>query len=311
MTTEEKEQFENGVRAYLEENYTPDVNEKHLFKVFIPNESEEKEEKKESIKRVFDDFNSASLKYSGKRNGCTRITKITPALQKLIQDNKLDFDDERNIVKLTKRNSDIIEDLINKDENYYPFARTLYSYFISLYGIEGFKENKEKSLFAVLREIDRDNSTNVWRYKHRSNFNSCVEYISNPENHFFVRLEGGDPALPDEIVNSCGTPLKSLSSKICKYLSEWMYPKKDNYFINDSFVRHVLPFYLDYYGVEKKDNKGNTIKGSTDIDKLGYESLFDLLRRLNDVAAKENNGVKLSKSRLDHILWYCYKSFKL
>lgn len=194
-------------------------------------------------------------------------------------------------------------------ENYFPFSYSLYDYFVDKYGIDYFKKNKEDSLFGVIREIDRDNSTNVWRYKeHRDCFNKCIEYIVNPNNQFFEKLGKGDTSLPDLIVEKCGTELKSLSSKICKYLSEWMYQDSNKYYINDKFVRHTLLFYLDYYGVEKKANN-KLITSSSAVDKLSYKYLFTLLDKLNEAAAKKEKQDKLSKSELDHILWYCYKSF--
>lgn len=202
---------------------------------------------------------------------------------------------------LTKDNARIVEELIKNDDDYFPFSQTLFEH----YGINKIQHNAEKSLFAVAREIDRDNSTNVWRYKtNRNSFYNMISFISNPKNHFFDRLKSGDTELPDCIVQECGNGLKSLSSKICKYLCEFAF-HKDNYYINDSFVRHILLFYLDYYEIKHQE-----LKSCNDIDHLDYIGLH---RWLSALHTSRNQKYKdtITKSELDHILWYCYKSFEL
>lgn len=201
------------------------------------------------------------------------------------------------IVLLTRQNADIVEKLIASDDNYFPFSRELFNY----YGLQRIKDPNDKALFAVLREIDRDNSTNVWRYgKNRDSLYAVCNYIHNPNNKFFDRLDAGDISLPDDIAQ-CGTGLKSFSSKVCKYLCE--FAGGDNYYINDSVVRRVLLFYLDYYEV---DHSG--IDSIRNVDALSYNNLFDLLENLrNEANKKHGNTIEIKKSELDHILWYCYK----
>ena len=130
--------------------------------------------------------------------------------------------------------------------------------------------------------------------------------MSNPANDFWKRLKDGDEKLPDELSsNNVGTTaVKSLSSKICKYLSEEMYGK-DNYYINDKFIRHALLFYLDYYGVNH-NKTSNYLDGKA----RSYADLYSLLAELHKERDKKHNDGKITKSELDHIIWYCYKSFK-
>lgn len=237
----------------------------------------------------------AKIKY-GNRG---QIIEDSEEFSKLIETNNLSVDGK--IVLLTKENAVIIEELIKNDDDYFPFSQLIFNHF----GIDKIKNNTERSLLGIIREIDRDNRTNVWRYKkNRNSFYTMIEYISNPSNRFFDRLESGDIKLPDEIVECCGTGLKSLSSKICKYLSEFAF-EKDDYYINDSFVRHVLLFYLDYYGVEHLE-----INSSNAVDTLDYKSLYDWLSKLHNARDRKHGDI-ITKSELDHILWYCYKSFEL
>lgn len=167
---------------------------------------------------------------------------------RFIQKSNLSVDGK--IVLLSRDNAEIIETLIKNDDDYFPFSKVIFECF----GIDKIRNNIDNSLFAVAREIDRDNSTNVWRYNNRDDFYSMIQFILNPESNFFDRLERGDIALPDEIVEQCGSRVKSLSSKICKYLSEFAF-QKDDYYINDSVVRHILLFYLDYYDIKHPNIK--------------------------------------------------------
>lgn len=237
----------------------------------------------------------AKIKYGKK----AKYIENSDIFDNLVQNYHLATDGK--LVLLTKQNTEIIEALIQNDDEYFPFSQLLFDHF----GFENIRNNTNRALFAVAREIDRDNSTNVWRYKkNRDGFYKLVEYISNPANAFFEALDRGDPSLPDKLVRKCGKGVKSLSSKICKYLSEFAF-QKDNYYINDSFVRHTLLFYLDYYGVEHPG-----LNTSIAVDALDYQSLYGWLEKLHK-ARNEKYGDEIKKSELDHILWYCYKSFSL
>ncbi len=249
-----------------------------------------------------------------KYNTKCQIIERSDKLNNLIEKNGLDCEKHNGnkIVLLTSKNAATIEKLIENDPNYFPFAHTLYKYYKSAVGIEGIKKNKEKSLFAIIREIDRDNSTNVWRYKHIDEFNEMIKFIIDPDNRFFENLKSGDKDLPDKIIDFVskktgnGGVIKSLSSKTCKYLSEFMF-EGDKYYINDSYVRALLLFYLDYYGVDREDLK--TIhKVNTS---LNYKQLFEKLDNLNEARYEKHKDGEISKSELDHIMWYCYKSFEI
>ena len=207
--------------------------------------------------------------------------------------------DENNIVELTKENSILIENEIKNDYDYIPFAKIVYN---SL-GKENIINKDKFSLIALIREIDRDNSTNVWRYRKKdrpieeNGIIRITDYII-ANNTFFERLEKGDIYLIDEIIDYCGKEVTSLSSKICKYLSEYLY-EKDNYYINDKYIRCALPFYLDKYNLTFYGKKTDLYYAN-----MSYVSLFNYLESIKN---KLNNG--LSRSNIDHIIWYSYKSY--
>ncbi len=232
-------------------------------------------------------------------------------LAKLVQDNHLDMDYTKNIVKLTKDNSNIIEKLI--EDNYIPFSQMIYKHYCNQNG--GAFPNTDKNAWkAVLIMIDFENSTQVRRF-YKADFDNIIDYIVNPSNNFTTRLSKGDISLVDDINKQSTRNIKSLSSKICKYMAEYM-GFKDKYFINDYYIRSMLPYYLDYYKVDWKVDWKNKYpnKKYPDLtimnhrESLNYEELFLLLDALlNEV--NKTQTTPLTKSELDHIIWYCYKFY--
>ena len=71
----------------------------------------------------------------------------SPDFDKFVSDNQLTVDGK--IVLLTKNNAKIVENLIQNDPEYFPFAQIIFRY----YGFKNIKKNASRSLFAVIREI--------------------------------------------------------------------------------------------------------------------------------------------------------------
>ncbi len=232
--------------------------------------------------------------------------QLDNVLNSLVTRNNIEMDRTNNLVKLTKSNSRIIEDLIRNDYGYIPFANMIYKQLCS--ENSGSFPNTTYAWSALVRIIDLDNSTQVWRF-HRPDFHKIIDYIVDPSNNFIDRLSRGDVSLVDEIKNSMQpVDIKSLPSKICKYTSEYM-NFGDNYFINDYYVRSMLPFYLDYYHVDCSNICiRSCFETKTHREALPYQVLFDLLDALL-VKINETEQEPLTKNELDHIIWYCYKSY--
>lgn len=301
MNQETKENITNKIAVLVQNN------SKYQFSEIKSSLNLRSKEDNKKAKKIFNKLTGVRLFYSKRKNGSDKIHKITNDLEKLIKDNNLDFDANSWIVLLTEANATKIEELISKDPDCFPFSQIIFNYF----GYNNVINNNKMALFAVIREIDRDNNTNVWRYKkNRKSFNNLVNYIADPNNKFFEKLKKGYKDLPDIICKNCGNGLKSLSSKVCKYLSEFA-EFGDNYYINDRFIRHALLFYLDFYGVKKVTSSGKKINSTKEVDKLSYENLFDLLQKLHSARDKKHQNQPITKNNLDHIIWYCYKSFKL
>lgn len=237
----------------------------------------------------------AKIRYNTKK----KVIEDSDVFNRFVSEHGLTV--RNKVVLLTRQNAEIVEDLINNDDDYFPFSQKLFEY----YGLDQIRNNSNKALFAVAREIDRDNSTNVWRYrKNRDSFKKMIQYMTISENDFFGKLERGETKLPDIITKKCGAGLKSLSSKMCKYLCEFAF-NKDNYYINDSVVRRMLLFYLDYYRIEHPE-----LEKSNDVDNLNYNGFYSWMDKLHKARNKEYRD-EITKNELDHIIWYCYKSFEL
>ena len=194
--------------------------------------------------------------------------------------------DENYLIEINEHNSEVVERLIQEDPDYDldgPKGR-----FLELYA----HQMSEEECFEIVKDIAIENNTRT-----ADRFSRLfAKYMANPENHFFERVCSGEPELVDEmlsyVVANKGRKDKSLASKICKYLNEWIC-EGNAYSINDQFVRDVLPYYLGKHNVQwRKKN----------INNMSYVEFIGLFSKLEEAV-----GV-LDKNHIDHILWYGYKS---
>ncbi len=208
------------------------------------------------------------------------------------------------IVALNKHNSDIVEYWIEQDSSYINFTKMVCDNFVRQ-NDGHFPRDDCYAILSMIRIIDIENSTNVWRFN-RLAINNMVDYIMNPNHRFWERLQNGEPELVQELNNSSSTDdgeVKSLASKVCKYFAENDpdINSTDLFYINDSFVRHVLRFYCAAYQNVKKTKK--------EFEQGTYQHLFSVLDELHQfIEADLNDENKIDKSRFDHIMWYCYKN---
>ena len=234
-----------------------------------------------------------------------KICEITDELFELKTKYKLDFDEDFNIVKLTKNNVNIIEELVQKEN--IQFAQMIYDY----YKLNNKSlENDKDALNAVIRMIDYENKTQAYRM-HRKVYEALVDAIWTNRESFWKKLKDGNKELPDIIINwigNDGTKIKSLSSKLCQHLNtclsldeRYTGINEDAYYKNDRYIRHAVLFYLDYYKLPREG-----FDKSKKLNNENYETLHNLLDKLKEKVKKEG----LTRREIDHIIWYCYKSFK-
>lgn len=205
------------------------------------------------------------------------------------------------IVLLNKNNSQIIENEINNNPDYNGnFARKIYEYHKMTSG-GSFPEYKQTAALDVVRMIDFENSTQIWRFRNNRNYlTKMVDYIVDPYSNFWQDLAKGDIDLIGNLINASGASYtvggpRSLASKICRYLSLYHF-NADAYYVNDSVVRHVLPYYLNYYGLTLPS------KNKTYFDHISYNDLHNYLEKIRSQICPN-----LTKEELDHLMWYCYK----
>lgn len=201
--------------------------------------------------------------------------------------------DENYLIKINEFNSNKIEELIEADPKYH-FNATK-DYFLGLWR----RKNQlldEDDCFDVVKRIVSENSTRT--SDNDSRF--FAQYMSNPQYRFFENVINGDLGLVERMLEYVtqhgGKNHKSLASKICKYLNEWIC-NGDAYSINDSFVRTVLPYYLKINHIPK---------GRKKLDNMSYDEIITLINQLE--TAVKVRYPDLDKNKIDHILWYGYRS---
>ena len=208
-------------------------------------------------------------------------------------------------VELNKHNSDLVEYWIQNDPGYIPFTKMVFENYVRVNG-NHFPRYDRTAVLAAIRIIDIENSTLRWRFNKQAVFN-MVDYIVGQNNRFWERLQNGESDLVQDLNEKSSnddSEVKSLASKVCKYFAQYDpdISNTDLFYINDSFVRHVLRFYwVAYFGTRR-----------TNRELLGDDSYQCLYNSLNELHERVLDGVdenhRIDKSRLDHIMWYCYKN---
>ena len=222
------------------------------------------------------------------------------------------------LVDLTEENSKIVEKQIPLGivgKGRYTLAKrylpTAYILYMSLCpgGIPAmFSFTNRSHVVSVVKQIDSDNGTLDHKNHHDSAINSFSDFIVNPANDFLLKLNGTIKDIKQLVADlkaSCTAyNANSLASKVCKYFHEYRYGH-DKFFINDSVVRSVLPYYLDAYGIK------HGLSNAKQFDALSYSDLYDLLDALYSKIPPFKCGRAMTKTEFDHILWYCYRNYHI
>lgn len=210
------------------------------------------------------------------------LLTVPDKLQKLTKDEYL-------MVRLTKGNADMVEACIKEDPTYRSEGKAV---------MERFFHAGDYSSVAYYDIIDRIAIENSTRTSNEAK--TCLAaYCADPQNRFLDRVRSGDQNLVDaliqHLVQNGHRKEKSLASKICRYLNEWL-DGGCAYTINDSVVRTILPYYLAYYKIDRKLWQGR------DFDDLCYIAFYEIFSAVRDAVGELNNH------QLDHLIWYAYKN---
>jgi len=197
--------------------------------------------------------------------------------------------DKYLLVCLNKHNSDIVEDCITKDLAYQSKGKAL----MELHFKAG--DYSKAAYYAVINRIATENATRT----PKKAMECLAVYCAAINNRFLDRIKNGDQELVDDMLqhlveNNCRQD-KSLVSKVCRYLNEWLYDGCA-YTINDSIVRAIMPYYLAYYKIDSKLWVGKN------FGKLSYVEFYRIFSALRAKVPELNNH------QLDHLIWYAYKN---
>lgn len=197
--------------------------------------------------------------------------------------------DKYLMVRLNKHNSDIVEECIAKDPAYQSKGKSIMEQYFNA------GDYSKAAYYAVINRIATENSTRT----SKETMECLAAYCADFNNHFLDRLQNGDQELVDTIlqhlVENNSRKDKSLASKVCRYLNEWIYGGFA-YTINDSVVRAIMPYYLAYYNVDRK------LWAGKNFEELSYIEFYGIFSALRAKVPELNNH------QLDHLIWYAYKN---
>ncbi|MBE6624365.1 MAG: hypothetical protein E7622_01845 [Ruminococcaceae bacterium] len=193
------------------------------------------------------------------------------------------------MVCLNKHNSDIVEACIAVDPAYQSKGKAIMEQYFNA------GDYSAKAYYDIINRIATENSTRT----SKETMTLLAEYCADPANKFLERIAAGDEYLVDallqHLVDNNSRRDKSLASKMCRYLNEWLYGGCA-YTINDSVVRAIMPYYLAYYKIDKKLWFGKN------FEELSYIEFYTIFSALRDKVGVLNNH------ELDHLIWYAYKN---
>ena len=266
------------------------------------------------------------------------------------------FDVDQNGAPLfTDKNIDFANGMVENDSNY---NKTDLTELIGIYGgmfVDDDKERKlcigravyeiDTHLTAISRyKVDKlmaELNAQPWRVKGMSDddpeeektitggalFTAELIYsIRNLEE----RLSAGDAKLVEEIAHAVDAKLQkrvknnfSFATKFCHWVS-YIVMKQDNFCIYDKVVAEVLPYYAEYYAMDrsiyrdwcriKKGKSGSEIVSTVDRVKklsdgyLQYRKLYDaVLVGANKWRADKHQKGNIGYREIDRVLWYYFK----
>ena len=193
--------------------------------------------------------------------------------------------DENGMTELTDSN-------IKNASHYISFIlkKTAKNYFDSLMKKYTFVSFSFDEIYTLIKKISTDNSTRT------SNENIAViaKYVYNNKKDFLKRLKGGDYSLVDDIAKLSSRKEKSLASKICRFLEEWLF-SYDNFTIIDTVITDMLPYYLIKHGVAF----------SGDLKHITY---VDFMKLFNALKSKLRSLYPtITAHQIDAIIWGIYR----
>lgn len=195
--------------------------------------------------------------------------------------------DENYMIALTPDNAAKALECIKGNKRY---EKSSYEVYYNKLG-KSLSDYSKEELKNILWCVARSNSTR----SSNENISVITDWIFKNLTQFLKRLEKGDTTLVDELTTIKGLSRKekSLSSKICSYLCELEF-KQSKFAVNDTVVRRILPYYLNYYGISNQ-NKA--------LENYSYSEIIAFIDKI-----AVNLPPKMNYTEIDQIIWYCYRN---
>ena len=247
------------------------------------------------------------------------------------------FDLKNGFPFFTPKNLLLVDALIRYNSNYsvtadksHPEYKESYSYIL---------ENKKDKFFnfdgyeleKVVRSIDKINSTHLTSEGNSlpkgATHNGIMKTVNRIKeiNNLKERMINADPEVVFEIASAVDTKYNfSFATKFCAYVSEIALDITEGYCIYDDIVQAILPLYIYHY-VDKETairnckiiNKNkpniriesNVSRFKSKTNQNGYREYRELIDSV--IKGIENkDGIKVTYSEFDHMLWYYFKGSK-
>ncbi len=195
--------------------------------------------------------------------------------------------DENYMIALTPDNAAKALECIKGNKRY---EKSSYEVYYNKLG-KSLRDYSKEELKNILWCVARSNSTR----SSNENISVIADWVFKNLTQFLKRLEKGDTTLIEELatIKELSRKEKSLSSKICTYLCELEF-KQSKFAVNDTVVRRILPYYLNYYGI------------STENKALENYSYSEIIALIDKIAV--NLPPKMNYTEIDQIIWYCYRN---
>lgn len=195
--------------------------------------------------------------------------------------------DENYMIALTSDNAAKAFECIKRNKRYEKSSYEVYYNKLN----KSLRDYSREELENILWCVARSNSTR----SSNENISVMADWIFKNLTQFLKRLEKGDTTLVDELttINGLSRKEKSLSSKICSYLCVLEF-KQSKFAVNDTVVRRILPYYLNYYGISNQ-NKA--------LENYSYSEIIAFIDKI-----AVNLPQKMNYTEIDQIIWYCYRN---
>lgn len=235
----------------------------------------------------------------------------------------------------TEKNIHLVESMIRYNPTYSAVLDEKHpdynNNYVGILKSENTKFFNFETLEMVIKSIDKHDSTHLNSegiLPKGSEHKGVLKTVNRIKkiNNLQERLMSGDTKLVYEIASAVDTKYNfSFASKFCAYVCEFALDKKDGYCIYDDVVQAILPLYIYRYVDEETARKYSKIVNKNSSEHRRVESTISNLKTKDNIEGYKEyrdiidkvingiekiDGIKITYSQFDHMLWYYFKGPK-